>query len=292
MFLNLEAFYFHFCHLCDLLLDYDHLFHLRNTILIGLKGFWSTFPSWRATFVPVNVRPLSYRFYIFWVIFWARKGSVLQPSSRDWSWGHSVLALTNGGEGRWMHISKCSTPLHHHPRHYHQQPMTKVGFSYDNNKYRHLLKSFSRSCASVLCLKLISYPARKEKPSIFVVAPFKCSWCHSWIPSKDKQLSTLNTSNEMAEFQKVVDNYRHTHISTPISSPPPTSPSPAPPTLPPHLLVSDEDGYLHPTSGIDHELEHLLAENPGLFMTEQQYEQAAAEIAEEMTVHVPSPQRR
>ena len=88
----------------------------------------------------------------------------------------------------------------------------------------------------------------------------------------------------------MVDNYRTTQMSTPISSPPPTSP--APPTLPPPILLSDEDGYLHPEVGIDHELESLLAEHPGLFMTEQQYAEAAAEIAEEMTVHVPSPQRR
>ena len=89
---------------------------------------------------------------------------------------------------------------------------------------------------------------------------------------------------EMAEFQKVVDNYRTTQqICTPISSPPPP-PSDTPTSLNPPLLLSDEDGYLHPEVGIDHELERLLAENPGLFMSEAE--------AEKMTVHVPSPQRR
>ena len=86
---------------------------------------------------------------------------------------------------------------------------------------------------------------------------------------KDKQLSSFNVSKQMAEFQKVVDdyqNYQNKQIFSPVNSP--TPPSPAPPTLPPTLLLSDQDGKLHPEVGIDHELERLLAENPGLFMTD------------------------
>ena len=88
---------------------------------------------------------------------------------------------------------------------------------------------------------------------------------------KDKQLSSFNVSKQMAEFQKVVDdyqNYQNKTIFSPVNSP--TPPSPAPPAMPPPptLLLSDEDGILHPEVGIDHELERLLAENPGLFMTD------------------------
>ena len=103
---------------------------------------------------------------------------------------------------------------------------------------------------------------------------------------KSAQLSTFNVvSKQMAEFQKVVDNYRIQQIFSPINSPPPGPPPTSP--APPQLLLSDEDGYLHPEVGIDHELERLLAENPGLFMTEDNEEES-----EKMTVHVPSPQRR
>lgn len=80
--------------------------------------------------------------------------------------------------------------------------------------------------------------------------------------------------SQMAAFQQVIDNYRSGPPTPPAGTSSPNVTSP---------LMEDGDGYLHPEVGIDYELERLLAENPGLYMEDQQ----ASKKALEMTVHVP-----
>lgn len=79
-----------------------------------------------------------------------------------------------------------------------------------------------------------------------------------------------SAESQMAEFQRVVENYSSSLLKSlhqdVITSPPPPSPSP---TATIAAVRSDEDGYLHPDVGIDHELERLLAENPGLYMDDE-----------------------
>ena len=90
---------------------------------------------------------------------------------------------------------------------------------------------------------------------------------------KDDKQRRFSTESQMAEFQLFMDNFS------------PETPSQAASTatsMSPNSWIQDSKGHLHPEVGIDRELEHLLAENPGLFMDDQ---------AEELTVHVPKSER-
>ena len=111
--------------------------------------------------------------------------------------------------------------------------------------------------------------------------------------------STDELSSMAAEFQLVIDNYAASS-TTSAASTPVTSPT----RLPEHTLFGSssmmqtgEDGYWHSEVGIDRELERLLAENPGLVMSDcsesseisQEHSPRYAQ-AEEITIHVPLPQ--